>query len=216
MSTLSKSNPRKLLIAGMALLAVCGLTVGGISLASGSSENNDAAFTPPASATGQLATAPDAASLAAFSIMRRPRTEADNLPSSAVGGLSSASGANLALARKAEGFTADEAWVIPGIGNECLWAKSTTGKNGGATCDGDASATAGELMIEAESPSSPGKVFIAGLVPDGISSVAVRLVGGSTDTLPVHENVYMQEITGEPESVAVGPSQLVSAAMPAK
>ncbi len=71
-------------------------------------------------------------------------------------------------------------------------------------------------MLEAETPSAPGKVLIAGLVPDGIASVTVTLADGSAQALPVYENVYMQEITGEPKSVTVRPSQVLAATMPTK
>jgi hypothetical protein len=208
----SKINAHKGLFYGVVSLVACALAVAGVGLASGSS-GTAVPFQPPTSTSGALATAPDAASTAAFGILRRPRSGADNLSPNATGGLSSASGANITLARKAEGFTSGEAWVIPGIGNECLWAESTTAKNGGAVCDGDATATTGGLILEAVSPSAPGKVFVAGLVPDGIASVTANLVGGSTETLPVHENVYMQEITGEVKSVAVQPSQVVTTAL---
>jgi hypothetical protein len=213
MRFLGKRNISKRRLYGVVALAVLALAVAGAGIGLGSS-GSSAPFQPPLSQSGALATAPDSASLAAFGIMRRSRTSADDLSSHAAGGLSSASGANLALSRKAEGFTNGEAWVIPGIGNECLWAESTTAQNGGAVCDGDATATTGHLMLEATSPSAPGKVFIAGLVPDGIPSVAVNLEDGSTVTLPVHENVYMQEITGELKSITVTPSLVLHAAMP--
>jgi hypothetical protein len=212
MRNLSKPQLHKRLISGLVVLAACAVVVAGIGVASGSS-GNSAPFQPPSSESGALATGPDAASVAAFEIMRRPRTSGDDISSRAVGGLSSASGANITLSRRAAGFTNGEAWVIPGIGNVCLWAESTTAKNGGATCTGDATATSGDLMLEAASPSSPGKVFIAGLVPDGIASVTANLASGATEMLPVHENVYMQEIAGEVTSVAVRPSQVVTAPM---
>lgn len=200
---------------GVVAVVSCALAVAGVGLASGLS-GSSTPFQPPTSTSGALATAPDSASTAAFSIMRRARTSADEISSHAIGGLSSASGANIALARRAHGFTNGEAWVIPGIGNECLWAESTTAKNGGAVCDGDSTATSGGLMLEAETPSAPGKVLIAGLVPDGIASVTVTLADGSAQALPVYENVYMQEITGEPKSVTVRPSQVLAATMPTK
>jgi hypothetical protein len=198
---------------GIVVLTVCTVAVAGVSLARGSS-GSSTPFQPPTSRSGALATGPDSASTASFGIMRRPRTSADDISSHAIGGLSSASGANIVLARRAQGFRDGEAWVIPGTGNECLWAESTTAKNGGAVCDGDSTATTGGLMLEAETPSAPGRVFIAGLVPDGIASVTITLTDGSTRTSPVHENVYMKEITGAAKSVIVRPSQVVAATMP--
>jgi hypothetical protein len=212
MRHLRKLNGRRQLLYGMAVLATCALSAAGGALAAGSS-GSSAPFQPPAGASGELATAPDAASVAALEIMRRPRTSADDISSHAIGSLSSASGANIALARRAHGFRNGEAWVIPGIGNECLWAESTTAKNGGAVCGGDSTATSGGLMLEADTPSAPGNVFIAGIVPDGIAAVTVDLVDGGTVKLPVYENVYMQEIAGAPKSVTVRASQVLAAAM---
>ncbi len=71
-------------------------------------------------------------------------------------------------------------------------------------------------MLEASNPSAPNKVFLAGLVPDGVASVTANLVDGSTETLPVSENVYMQEVSDELQSVTVRPSQVLVAPMPAK
>lgn len=212
---IGKLNVRKRLFYGLLALASCAVAFAGVGLASGSS-GSSAPFQPPTSASGALATAPDSASTAAFGIMRRPRTSADDISSTAIGGLSSASGANITLARRARGFNNGEAWAIPGIGNECLWAESKTAKNGGAVCDGDATATTGGLMLEASNPSAPNKVFLAGLVPDGVASVTANLVDGSTETLPVSENVYMQEVSDELQSVTVRPSQVLVAPMPAK
>ena len=212
MRYLEKLKARRRLFYGAVGTALCVVAVAGIGVASGSG-GTSAPFQPPTSASGELATAPDAASVAAFSIMRRPRTSTDDISSRAVGGLSTATGANLTLSRRAYGFTNGEAWVIPGIGNVCLWAESTTAQNGGAVCSQDSTATSGHLILEAESPSAPGKVFVAGLVPDGITSVTANLAGGSTVTLPVLENVYMQEVSGELESVTIRPSLSVGIAM---
>jgi hypothetical protein len=195
----------------VSMLLVGAVLVGGIGIASGATGTSPSSQ-PPFSEARNLATGPDAASVAAFSIMRRPRTSGDDLSSRVIGGLSIASGANMALSRRAYGFADGEAWVIPGIGNVCLWAESTTASNGGATCSGDATATAGHVMFQATSPSAPGKVFIAGLVPDGVSSVTATLVDNTSVVLPVHENVYMQEIGGKVQSVSVGGSKVEVAA----
>ncbi len=48
--------------------------------------------------------------------------------------------------------------------------------------------------------------FVAGLVPDGVKHVAIHESRGSTITLSVHENVYMDETIGHVNSVTfIGP-----------
>src|ERR1700722_2249499 len=128
MRYLRKLKARRRLFYGAIGATLCILAVAGIGVASGSG-GTSAPFQPPTSVSGDLATAPDATDVAAFSIMQRPRTSTDDISSRAIGGLSSATGANISLSRRAYGFSNGEAWVIPGIGNVCLWAESTTAQN---------------------------------------------------------------------------------------
>ena len=172
---------------------------GGVALAAGGSPN--AGPVPPGEGTA-LATTPGSADLAAFGILRREGTSTDAFSPRSPVALSGASGANLALARRAVGFTSGEAWVVPGKGAVCLVAESTTGPNGGAACGEDSQVTLGRLMQIAHSATAPGMQFVSGLVPDGVGSVSVHLADGTVDVLPVHENVYMGEVHGTVSSVS--------------
>jgi hypothetical protein len=40
-------------------------------------------------------------------------------------------------------------------------------------------------------PTHPRPTLLAGLVPDGVNSVTLNLSGGVTESIPVHNNVYM-------------------------
>jgi hypothetical protein len=137
----------------------------------------------------------EANALKAFAIIRRSHTAADD-PTPYVAEFS---GANMAMARRALGFTSGEAWVARRVGSLCLVAESTTGPNGAAVCDDDKSALAGRMVLWATNPEAPGEVFIAGLVPDATTNVTLSVTDTSrtvSRTLPVHENVFMDEIRG--------------------
>jgi hypothetical protein len=56
---------------------------------------------------------------------------------------------------------------------------------------------AGKLMMAAGAPSAPGGLFIAGLVPDGVSDVSVVRTDGSSIVAPVHDNVYTAVLQGQ-------------------
>ncbi len=113
----------------------------------------------------------------------------------------------MALARRAQGSAGGEAWVIPRSGSLCLVAESTTGLNGGAVCADDRAALSGQMAFYASNPQAPGAVFVAGLVPDGVTNVVLHMRGpaasGSTSTqaLTVHENVYMDEVHSSISSI---------------
>jgi hypothetical protein len=150
---------------------------------------------------GALALTPDPADTAAFAILRRPQTATDQVPLELPIGLSGASGANLGLARHASGAGGAEAWVVPGRGSMCLISAWPANRGGGASCQPNTAAIAGRLEVSSGSRRAPGTDFIAGLVPDGVSSITVNLPGGRTDTARVRENVYLIAVSGTPESV---------------
>jgi hypothetical protein len=162
---------------------------------------------------------PEPAQLAAFAIVRRPQTAADEIPPEVPVALSGASGANLGLARRAEGGGGGEAWVIPGKGSMCLLSSWPARGAGGAACLPDAPAFTGELAVAAGSARAPGTVFLAGLVPDGADQVTVHLAGGAAVTVAARENVYLAALTGSPESVTFqgphGPVRVEGLRLPA-
>jgi hypothetical protein len=174
---------------------------------------------PSAYASGQRSeavTAVDAADLAAFDLLKAPVTAADLPPASATTGLESGSfvgmfGANLNLARRATGFAAGAAWLVPANGALCLLADSTLNSAGApvaetpgaAVCASDNRATAGEMELETAGPAAPGMDFAAGAVPDGTTSVVFTLADGTQVPVPVHDNVYMAETHGAISSITV-------------
>jgi hypothetical protein len=148
-----------------------------------------------------LATAPAPRELQAFSVLRRDHRESDQIPQSMPIALSGASGANLGLARRAAGSGEDGVWVIPGKSSVCLLANWAAEHAGGAFCAPVAIALAGELFGAAASASAPGVDFIAGLVPDRVDAVVVRVHGGKPTTVLVREDVYRAKVAGLVTSV---------------
>lgn len=47
-------------------------------------------------------------------------------------------------------------------------------------------------------PDSPGKVYVAGVVPSGVTSMEVTLADGDTQTVPVADGAWTLEADGEP------------------
>ncbi len=158
----------------------------------------------------QLASAPDVAQTEAFSILRRARTSADALPAqlslvlASSGHFTGVFGANVALSRRVNGLgSTGSAWVVPGSGALCVYATINTdpsapqaGAPSGGVCQPDDGATQGDLYVESESDMAPGMDFVAGLVPDGVSTVTLDLADGTHQSVAVTENLYMAEIKG--------------------
>lgn len=182
----------------IATVVLAGATTVGIALATSDSSNS----APPESGA-PYATSPDAVAEHDFGILRRDQNGEDAIPAAASVMFSGASGANEHLARRAKGFSEGEAWVVPGRGSVCLIADWPAAHNGGATCASDEPAIDGRLVSESSNRHSPGAVFVAGLVPDGISRVTVNLANGGSQAADVHENVYMIKTEGSVASVTV-------------
>jgi hypothetical protein len=130
-------------------------------------------------------------------------------------------GANLGLARLAQESAGIAAWVMPAnAGLICLIVApvgaSSPYQAGGPgcrpataasqsaqqACDGPncndtvppgQTVTEGDLQttLAAAGQSSDLPVYIAGVVPDGVSAVTLTLYGGATESIPVQNNVYM-------------------------
>lgn len=227
---------RRLLVA-LALLCVPG-TLGGLALA-GTFDGQR--ISPQQWVDGQRVTpaiAISSAQAADLGILRRARVASDALlPWDAFRMTHSpeaANGVNPMLSRRAAGFASGGAWVIPGNGVVCLEAEnaqglemsskqlapgSTTpasiaripGASGVASCTTDANVADGWSAGTSGGSESPGIIFTAGIVPDGVSTVNVSVTGRGSLSLPVHENVYMAEIHGWPSSVSFkGPAGQVT------
>jgi len=183
------------LLAGIALLLA---GAGGAAIAGGGRPDPEPA---PPRAGAVLASGADARDLASFAILRRPQTEADQIPSQSPVALSGASGANLGLARRAQGLSEGRAWVVPGLGTLCLIADWPERHSGGANCVPDSAAAAGQLAGSSGTASAPGIEFIAGLAPDGVREVTLHLRGSAVTIVPVHENVYLIALAGAATSI---------------
>jgi hypothetical protein len=183
------------LLAGIVLLLA---GAGGAAIAGGGRPNPEPA---PPRAGAVLANGADARDLSAFAILRRPPAESDQIPAQSPVALSGASGANLGLARRAQGLGEGRAWVVPGNGTVCLIAEWPQRHTGGANCVPDAAALAGQLVGASGTASAPGIEFIAGLVPDGVGAVTLHLRGRAVTSAPVHEGVYMIALAGSASSI---------------
>jgi hypothetical protein len=127
---------------------------------------------------------------AAFAILRRPATTTDALPASMLPEpFVRIYGANPALARRVQGLPKDvQAWLVPGNGSLCVVA------DGGASCGPDAALIKYGLAVE--SGSGTGPQSIAGVVPDGVSSVTITLADGRAQDATVVDNGYAATARG--------------------
>jgi hypothetical protein len=173
-----------------------------------------------------LLAAPTSAQTAVFAILGRAHDAADTVPSEAAaqvetsGSFKGLFGANINLAKKARGFSSGVAWVVPGHDSICLVTGSEVNANGapqagmpgGATCDQETGVAKGQMYVVSGSRNAPGKQFIAGVVPNGVTQVTLELGGGAAPVVsPVHENVYMTMVSGSISSVSFdGPSGAVN------
>jgi hypothetical protein len=182
----------------LALMAICA----GGAIAANAGSNS----TPP-EAGAATAIAPDQADANALGILRRSVTAVDQIPPQDSIEFSGASGANVTLARRAQGISGAEGWVVPGKGSLCVIAEWPASHAGGAACMSDADAVAGNLAVEAGSTKAVGMDFVAGVVPDGISEVTVHLASGTIEAVAVHENMYATGVHGSITGVtASGPA----------
>jgi hypothetical protein len=102
--------------------------------------------------------------------------------------------------------------VIPGDGIICFEYEATpVGGGGGGTCQPDASISHGDWPVMTSGSGPGGMTSVAGLVPDGVSEVALTLGDRSTVTVAVHENVYLTTVHGGVASVTyAGPNGTVT------
>ena len=145
-------------------------------------------------------TAVPADEAAHFAILRRPLTPSDHLSSgagpfaNAHSLVASSTGANPALARRVVTGQGN-VWVIPGNGAICLW-------NGGGGCASVAASIAGRNL--SWTSNSAGGTLIDGLVPDGVTRVAILLANGNVDEAAVHDNVYAASTPSPMKAVRLG------------
>jgi hypothetical protein len=157
----------------------------------------------------QPATSVPAAAASSFSVLGSSVTSSDALPSAYVASHQNSAlvgelGANLKLAHLVPGVTDGAVWVVPTDSGVCLIVSQyNNGQITGAGCTTEKAAANGKIVFQAggSTQSSAGE-FIAGLVPNGVSSVSLVLANGETTSLPVHDNVYTAHVTsGTPSTV---------------
>ncbi len=196
---------RRHLIVVAALIGISGVA-GGVAVADSLGER---AINPQAWVEGQRVQPESAVSSdqsAFLGILRRPRTPADALPPAEahvfLDSPAAANGANVTLARRAQGFSAGAAaWIVPGNGMICFIFDNPPA-GGGGTCQPDASVSSGGFpVLTGAAGAYPGISSVAGVVPDGVSEVTLAIIHKGTVVVPVHENVYMATIHGGLASV---------------
>jgi hypothetical protein len=183
-------------LAGAAVTATVG------ALVAGASENpqpdpDARALRTPAQRVTEVA----AGQKASFGVFRRARTSDDALPSSVVKTMSNAAdqlhGENAALSRRAR-IPGKRIWLSVGEGTICRFqAVSVTDVD--ETCQPTSGALAGRLVGWQDGGSIPkGEAAVSGVVPDGVTSVAVSYADGRTQQVAVVDNVYAFTATGSP------------------
>jgi hypothetical protein len=94
-------------------------------------------------------------------------------------------------------------WVVPGSGGMCI-AAIQPGSTApmGISCDYLAGADAHGVQISGGTQGSP--IFLAGIVPDGISTVQITKADGSTVTDQVVDNAYALTLPQQPTAITMG------------
>jgi hypothetical protein len=131
-----------------------------------------------------------------FALLRRSQSAADVVPGSIPVVLSQASGANLALARRVQGESGTEAWLIPGRGSACILARQAELDLGGAVCTSAGAAREGALNVQSANQAAPGWELVAGVVPDRAAQVTLHMSSGATAVVDVRENLYLAIVKG--------------------
>jgi hypothetical protein len=179
-----------------ALLAVGCSLVAGAGIATTATGN----VTKHNARTARVAQASDAGVASSYALLRRAVTSQDALPSSFVdksarylGGWERRTGANLALARRAD-TGSGAVWIVPGVNRTCiLSSRSASSPEVDVVVCGSAEAvTSGQLASSLIS--ADGRDFVAGLAPDGVGSVTLTLDDGSSHVVDVHSNVYAADL----------------------
>jgi hypothetical protein len=90
------------------------------------------------------------------------------------------------------------------------------GQEDDVSCEADSSIATGWPLSYGASGDDPGKIFTAGIAPDGVTQITVGSLGGATTTFPVDDNVWMDALPGVPDSETfTGPNGPVTRSWPA-
>jgi hypothetical protein len=159
-------------------LAILALAAGGAVLAGGVLASSEPQV-PPA----PVSNAVSAQLTDHFAVLGAPTTDVPAAIQDVNVGLNEKFGLNAGLAREvAYGPSAPAIWVIPGSQGMCIHVMTEVPQGG---CTSVENALAGNLQIEV------GGTTVYGVAPDGNSELLVHDTDGSTERVPVHQNVYV-------------------------
>jgi hypothetical protein len=117
------------------------------------------------------------------------------------------------IRRVAVDTSAISVWIAKSIGGGvCVLLSRSLPNNGvygvGYSCSTGEDDLARGATVEASSfPGASGKVYVAGVVPTGVSEVKVELADGATATVPVSDNAWALEAEAQPrgyQTISVG------------
>jgi hypothetical protein len=185
---LTSSVPRLVALAAFTLA----LAASAIALASGGHTHGHARQAPPPRGKRAPIKAVPKAEASQFGALRSGRSAEDDLPAAVRAAISGAGqwsgnswGANFALARRVDAAAGGTpVYLVPADGYVCA---VFAGSPAAFDCRSTSAASAGELLTTIEGSRAE---EIVGVVPDGVSAVTVQSQSGSTDSVPVRDNVY--------------------------
>jgi hypothetical protein len=105
------------------------------------------------------------------------------------------------------------AWIAKSIGGGVCVLLSRHQPTGTVPSVEDSCSTSSEDLGQGATvqasrfPDAPGKVYVAGVVPSGVSAMKVTLADGGTKTVSVSDNAWALETEGEPhgyQAISVG------------
>lgn len=133
--------------------------------------------------------------------LRRPPRASDELPDRWTEELQESAeegqswGANADLARQ----TAPGVWILPGAGHVCMASSSPSDGSVGFGCASNADVERGRLAPS--DVDANGNGVLTGIVPDGVASVEIVNLDGSTRSADVENNTYRVAIDGDLKEV---------------
>lgn len=156
----------------------------------------------PASVSAQVS--------AAVGAFRRPATTAD-VPSAAQQGKLTApmlneAAADFELARLVVSTPRDAVWLVPGTDAVCLSALRDDAGGSGGCASLDQIRDGYVMTTNGGAGGAPGfkphEVFVAGIVPDGVSGVTLTMKDGSVSSLAVRDNAFSADVFGDTGSIS--------------
>jgi hypothetical protein len=182
-------KPHNRLVALMPVAVAAVLAVAGVTLASDSVNSQPDSLTPPEGAAPPPPSAMPGAVAARLGVLRGPRAASDALPpgaGSSPNDLAFIDGSE-ALSRRVSG-PGPRRWIVPGVNGICLAQES--GATFSHACGATSSVASGKFVLVSEGSSTPGRMSISGVVPDGVDHVTVRDGDGARHDVPTSDNGF--------------------------